>query len=191
MLTSRHSQGKARGKATGGMLRRIVLFAGLTLAVAIAGAALHTAVAALTKGDTMFAGTRPSYLGVTDGRLAKAKRTPNCVSSQADPVDVDHYIVPIKFAGSAAEAMAALRKIVDASERTLVVKHDRNYLYAEYKSKLLGFVDDVEFLASESGGVIHVRSASRLGRRDFGVNRQRIESIREQFAAAQRLPAKA
>ena len=144
-----------------------------------------------TKGDTMFAGTRPSYLGVTDGRLAKARRTPNSVSSQADPSDAEHYIAPIKFAGSAGQAMAALRKIVDASERTLVVKHDPIYLYAQYKSKLLGFVDDVEFLASESEGVIHVRSASRLGRRDFGVNRNRIDSIREQFAAAQRQPAKA
>ena len=134
----------------------------------------------------MFAGTRPSYLGVTDGRLAKAKRTPNCVSSQADPSDAEHYIAPIKFTGSAVEAIAALRKLVDSTERTLVVQHEPNYLYAEFKSKLLGFVDDVEFLASEKEGVIHVRSASRLGRRDFGVNRNRIEAIREQFAAAQR-----
>jgi len=146
---------------------------------------------AFTKGDTVFAGKRPSYLGVTDARLAKTKRTPNCVSSQADPSDPGHYVAPIKFTGSAAEAMTALRKIIDSTERTLVVKHEPNYLYAEYKSKLLGFVDDVEFLASEAEGVIHVRSASRLGRRDFGVNRARIESIREQFAAAQRNTVKA
>lgn len=134
----------------------------------------------------MFAGKRPTYLGVTDGRLAKAKRTPNCVSSQAEASDSGHYIGPIKFTGSAVEAMAAIRKIVDSTGGTLVVKHDANYLYAEYTSKLLGFVDDVEFLASEQEGVIHVRSASRLGRRDFGVNRNRIESIRGRFTAAQR-----
>ena len=132
----------------------------------------------------MFAGRRPSNLGVTDGRLAAPKRSPNCVSSQADPADRGHYIAPIKFTGSPVEAIAALRKIVDGTEHTLVVKHDANYLYAEFKSKLLGFVNDVEFFASEKEGVIHVRSASRLGRRDFGVNRQRIESIREQFAGS-------
>ena len=173
------------------MLKRILLVAFLVLAGAIFGTALHTALAAITKGDTVFAGTRPSYLGVTDGRLAKAKRTPNCVSSQADASDAGHYIAPIKFTGTAVEAMATLRKIVDSTARTLVVRHEPNYLYAEYKSKLLGFVDDVEFLASEQEGVIHVRSASRLGRRDFGVNRERIESIREQFAAAQANTVKA
>ena len=52
------------------------------------------------------------------------------------------------------------------------------YLYAEFRSKLMGFVDDVEFLADPAAGVVHVRSASRLGRRDFGVNRSRIEALR-------------
>jgi len=164
------------------MLKKILPGVALVLAGAITGVALHTAV---TQGDTVFAGKRPSNLGVTDGRLAAAKRSPNCVSSQADPADAEHYIAPIKFTGSAVDAMASLRKIVDGNERTFVVKHEANYLYAEYKSKLMGFVDDVEFHASEKEGVIHVRSASRLGRRDFGVNRMRVESIRSRFAAAQ------
>jgi len=169
------------------MFKKAVL--GLFLAVAgmTAGVALHTA---LTKGDTVFAGKRPSNLGVTDGRLAAAKRSPNCVSSQADPADAEHFIAPLEYGGTAVDAMAALRKIVEGTERTFVVRHEANYLYAEYKSKLMGFVDDVEFYASEKEGVIHVRSASRLGRRDFGVNRERIESIREQFAAAQRKTVK-
>ncbi len=165
------------------MLKRILLGLALVVAGAIAGTALHTA---LTQGDTMFAGKRPSNLGVTDGRLAAPRRSPNCVSSQTDPADAEHSIAPIKFTGGAADAIATLRKIVDGGERTFVVKHDSNYLYAEFKSKLFGFVDDVEFFASEKDGVIHVRSASRLGRRDFGVNRERVESIRERFAAAQR-----
>jgi uncharacterized protein (DUF1499 family) len=170
------------------MLKKTFLGVGLVLAGAIAGTALHTA---LTQGDTVFAGKRPSNLGVTDGRLAAPKRSPNCVSSQADPADTEHAIAPIKFTGSPVDAILALRKIVDGTERTFVLKHDANYLYAEYKSKLMGFVDDVEFYASEKEGVIHVRSASRLGRRDFGVNRARVESIREQFAAAQRKALKA
>ena len=165
------------------MLKRLLLGFGLVLAGVIAGTALHTA---LTKGDTVFAGKRPTNLGVTDGRLAPPKKTPNCVSSQADTSDAEHYIAPLKFSGPPEEAIATLRKIVEGAERTLVVKHEGAYLRAEYQSKLLGFVDDVEFYASAKDGVVHVRSASRLGRRDFGVNRQRIEAIREQFAASGR-----
>lgn len=169
------------------MLKRFLQVAGLLLAGAIAGTALHTVLASWRhSGDTVFAGKRPPYLGVTDGRLARPKSTPNCVSSQADPADTGHYIAPIKFSGSAIEAMAAVRNIVEGTERTLVVRHEAGYLYAEYKSKLMGYVDDVEFLAAEREGVIHVRSGSRLGRRDYGVNRARIESIRERLAAAQK-----
>jgi uncharacterized protein (DUF1499 family) len=100
------------------------------------------------------------------------------VSSQADPADAEHYIAPIKFKGNAVDAIAAARKAVEGVERALVVRHEGNYLYAEFKSKLLGFVDDVEFTYDEKAGVLHVRSASRLGRKDFGVNRARVEALR-------------
>ena len=166
------------------MLKRLLPGFGLVLAGALAGIALHTA---LSTGETMFAGKRPTNLGVTEGRLAAPKKSPNCVSSQADPSDAEHYIAPIGFSGSPADAIAALRKVVEGTGRTLVVKHEGNYLYAEFTSKLMGFVDDVEFYASEKEGVIHVRSASRLGRRDFGVNRMRIESIRARFGAARKV----
>lgn len=126
----------------------------------------------------MFAGKRPQYLGVKDGKLPRCKSTPNCVSSQADPADAGHYIPPIRFAGTSADAMAAVRKAVESMERATVLRHDPNYLYAEFCSKLMGFVDDVEFTHDEKSGVIHVRSASRLGRRDFGVNRERVEALR-------------
>ena len=76
------------------------------------------------------------------------------------------------------EAMAAVRKAIESMERATVGRHDARYLYAEFRSKLLGFVDDVEFTYDETAGVIHVRSASRLGRRDFGVNRARVEALR-------------
>ncbi len=133
----------------------------------------------------MFAGKRPANLGVTDGRLARPKRTPNCVSSQADPGDTGHRIAPLATIDTPAQAMGRLRKIVDGMQRTFVVKHEAHYLYVEFKSRLMGYVDDVEFSFSEKDRVIHVRSASRLGRRDYGVNRARIEVIRAQFAAAQ------
>ena len=119
----------------------------------------------------MFDWRRPHNLGVKDGRLAPCRRTPNCVSSQADPGDSEHYIAPLK--GN----LAALRKAVESLPGTTIVSSTSNYLYAEFRSKLLGFVDDVEFFYD--GSAIQVRSASRLGRRDFHVNRKRVERLRE------------
>jgi uncharacterized protein (DUF1499 family) len=121
----------------------------------------------------MFNWRRPDNLGVTNGRLAPCRRTPNCVSSQADPADAEHYIAPIPFRG---DAVAAVRKAVEALPRTTIISSTSSYLYAEFRSKLLGYVDDVEFFFD--GNAIQVRSASRLGRRDFGVNRNRIERLR-------------
>jgi uncharacterized protein (DUF1499 family) len=118
----------------------------------------------------MFNWRRPENLGVHDGLLAPCKRTPNCVSSQADPSDREHYIAPLKA------SMEELRQAVQGLPRTRLVLAHSNYLYAEFRSKLLGYVDDVEFFFD--GAVVQVRSASRLGRRDFGVNRARIEEIR-------------
>ena len=120
----------------------------------------------------MFSWKRPTNLGVKEGRLAPCKRTPNCVSSQADPADREHYIAPIAFRGS----MESLRRAVESMERSTLIKAERDYLYAEYRTKLLRYVDDVELYLDK--GVVHVRSASRLGRRDFGVNRNRIEALR-------------
>jgi len=121
----------------------------------------------------MFNWRRPDNLGVTNGRLAPCRRTPNCVSSQADPSNREHYIAPIPFRG---DAMAAVRRAVAAMPRAKVISEKENYLYAEFRSKLLGYVDDVEFFYD--GAAIQVRSASRLGRRDFNVNRNRVEQLR-------------
>jgi len=126
----------------------------------------------------MLAWKRPRNLGVKDGRLAPPRKTPNCVSSQADPSDAEHYIAPIAFKGTTAAAMAAARTAVESMERSKIVREERGYLYAEFRSKLLGFVDDLELVFDEKAGVFHVRSASRLGRRDFGVNRKRVELLR-------------
>ena len=62
------------------------------------------------------------------------------------------------------------------AEAWIIVRDERDYLYAEFRSRLLGYVDDVEFFFD--GAAIQVRSGSRLGRRDFGVNRKRVETIR-------------
>ena len=78
--------------------------------------------------------------------------------------------------------MPRLKAIVDAMPRTRVIDSRGDYLYAEFSTPLMGFVDDVEFYCD--GKVIHVRSASRLGYSDLGVNCKRIEAIREAFGTA-------
>lgn len=127
----------------------------------------------------MFNWRRPRNLGVKDGRLAPCKRSPNCVSSQAEPADREHYIAPIAFRGS----MGDLRKAVESMARSTVITAQRNYLYAEYRTALLRYVDDLELFYDEAAGLVHVRSASRLGRRDFGVNRKRVEALRSLISA--------
>lgn len=118
----------------------------------------------------VFSWKRPDNLGVRDGRLAPCKRSPNCVSSQADPADREHYIAPIR--GS----IGAARSAIESLPRTRLIKMEGNYLYAEFRTRLLRYVDDVELYFD--GRVLQVRSCSRLGRRDFGVNRKRVEKLR-------------
>jgi uncharacterized protein (DUF1499 family) len=120
----------------------------------------------------MFDWRRPTNLGARNGRLAPCKRSPNCVSSQADPSDKEHYIAPISYSGT----MEALGKAIAGLSLATLIKVEGNYLYAEFRTPFLRFVDDVEFL--KDGEVLHVRSASRLGRRDFKANRNRIEQLR-------------
>jgi uncharacterized protein (DUF1499 family) len=157
------------------MLRRALTGLALLAAVLGTATALHLVT---TKGDTVFAGNRPGNLGVKDGRLASCGRRLNCVSSQADPADAQRYVAPLPFEGGAAEAIAAARRAVEAMPRARVVGAQGSYLHAEFRSKLMGYVDDVEFLFDAQAGVLHVRSASRLGRRDFNVNRERVEALR-------------
>ena len=129
----------------------------------------------------LFAGARPAGLGFNAGKFAPPSWKPNCVSSTVDKSDDKHYIAPIAYSAGSAEAWKKLVAIVKGTARVTVVTESANYLYAESKSAGMGFVDDVEFALDEKAGVIQVRSASRLGVRDLGVNRARIEAIRAQF----------
>jgi uncharacterized protein (DUF1499 family) len=130
-----------------------------------------------------FSGKRPTNLGVTDGKLAACPTTPNCVSSQAPDSDEQHKIVPLSYSAAPPEAMAALKSVIQGMERTEIVSESENYLYVEFTSALMGYVDDVEFWLDPAANVIHVRSASRLGQSDLGVNRKRVEEIRSKFTA--------
>ena len=121
---------------------------------------------------------RPAGLGVKDGRFSPCPASPNCVSSQSE--DEKHRIDPLRFTSTPEEAMNRLKEIVRSMKRTTVIRETPDYLYVEFRT-FLGFVDDVEFYVDESRRVIQMRSASRRGYSDLGVNRRRMETIREEF----------
>jgi len=118
-------------------------------------------------------------LGVDDGRLAPCPNSLNCVSSQSE--DPAHRVDPLTFTGSASDARKILIEVVDVMKRTRLVTVTDDYIHAEFTSKIFRFVDDVEFLIDEENSLIHIRSASRKGHSDMGVNRKRVEAIRTAF----------
>jgi uncharacterized protein (DUF1499 family) len=148
-----------------------------TLLVALCGLAGLVVVMLLLR----LTSRRPDDLGAHDGKLTPCPSTPNCVCSQSD--DAEHRIEPLTFSGPADEAMRRLRAALATFPRVHIVTETGRYLHAEFTSLIFRFVDDVEFLIDEAAGVIHCRSASRVGRSDLGVNRRRIEAIRQAFAA--------
>lgn len=129
----------------------------------------------------LLSGKRPTDLGVKNGNLNPPPSSPNAVSSQA--TGGYHQIAPLTYKGTREQAMKTLKAIVESTPNTRLVETRADYLYSEYASRLLGFVDDVEFYLPPGGQIIHVRSASRLGYSDLGVNRKRIEGVRARLAA--------
>jgi uncharacterized protein (DUF1499 family) len=123
-----------------------------------------------------FSGKRPDNLGVNTGLFAACPSTPNCVSSQSS--DPNHAIAPLGYRSSPERAFQNLKTAIQSLERTKIITENENYLYAEFTSSLMGFVDDVEFYLNKEKNVIEVRSASRLGESDLGVNRKRVEMLR-------------
>lgn len=131
-------------------------------------------------------GSMPADLGVTNGRLKPPSLTPNSVSSQAmlypqHPQKEYAQIEPLRYEGDAGKAMAALAGVMEQAGCKPRPSGISGYLHAECSTRWLGFVDDAEFWWDEKSQMIQVRSASRLGRRDFGVNRDRVERIRQLF----------
>ena len=165
------------GRRTARTIVRAVMVIGVALAVA-AGVAIATG-----RAMGLFSGKRPDSLGVTAGRLAPCKPSPNCVSSQADPSDAVHYIAPLPAGTDPNRTFGELKEIVRDTPRVRVLADKSDYLYAEYRSRVFGFVDDVEFWLNSRAAVIHVRSASRLGYSDMGANRKRVEAIRARFSS--------
>ena len=160
----------------------------MKFALYIVLAAIVLALVAAQVG--LLSGQQPSDRGVKAGRLKPPSGTRNSVRSQA-ALMADHpqrayaSIDPLPFkAGGAAASMKALEVVLGTLPGVTIVEQRPEYLYAQAQTRWLKFVDDVEFWANPASNVIELRSASRLGREDFGVNRQRIEKIRAAYLAA-------
>ncbi|MHC5210744.1 MAG: DUF1499 domain-containing protein [Planctomycetota bacterium] len=115
-------------------------------------------------------------------RLLPCPDRPNCVSSQAQ--DPRRRVEPLRYSGPADAALARLLSLLEAWPRTRIVSSEGGRVHAEVRTALLRFTDDVDFLLDESTGVIHVRSASRLGWSDMGTNRRRVEALRASWESA-------
>jgi uncharacterized protein (DUF1499 family) len=109
-------------------------------------------------------------------RLKPCPATPNCVLSTA--TDATHRIAPFPFTGPASDALARAKAAALSFPRTRLAEEAPGYVRVTFKSAVFGFVDDLELEVDEKASVVHVRSASRVGRGDFGVNRRRVEAIR-------------
>ncbi len=117
---------------------------------------------------------RPATLGLHHGQLRPCPASPNCVCSEAaDRTDPEHGVAPIPLH---AGAWARLKQNITA-QGGVIDQDDDHYLHATFTSSLFRFVDDLELRLDRDAGVIHIRSASRVGRSDFGVNRQRVNHI--------------
>jgi uncharacterized protein (DUF1499 family) len=137
----------------------------------------------------MFQSAAPTDLGVRDGKLKPPSNTDNSVTSQAASYP-DHPqrqysdIAPLPLQGDGPATIAKIKGVVGAMDGARIVRSDPDYLYAQYTTRLMKFVDDVEFWYDPTARVIQVRSASRVGKGDMGVNRKRIEAVRAALAAA-------
>jgi uncharacterized protein (DUF1499 family) len=126
-------------------------------------------------------GTRPGNLGVMNGKLAQCPASPNCVSS--DGIDEVHYVAPLIIATTPDAAWDGVKQYLLSQPNFIITTETNHYFHIECASALLGFVDDFEIYLLPQNRKISVRSASRLGYSDFGVNRDRITHFRNYLRA--------
>lgn len=137
----------------------------------------------------LFQGSAPTDLGVNGGRLKPPSATDNSVTSQAalypgHPQRLASQIAPLALRNDGPATIARIRSVVQAMAGAKIVLSDSNYLYAQFTTPLMKFIDDVEFWYDPAAQVIQVRSASRIGKGDMGANRKRIEAMRAALAVA-------
>ena len=111
--------------------------------------------------------------------LSPCPDSPNCVSSSA--TKNSQKVEPFSFEGSGKDAINKLKEISTNLGNSSVVSHQDNYLHVTFKSPLMGYIDDTEFVADDTTGLIQVRSAARLGKSDLNKNKERVEAIRKEF----------
>ena len=130
-------------------------------------------------GLAFLAGCSAPNIGLRAEGLAPCPDSPNCVSSLAP--DDKHKIEPLSYQGSRKQAREKIKAVIQKMENARLVTDTDDYLHVEFRSRWFKFVDDVEFWLPENLNLIHIRSASRLGYSDFGVNRKRTERLRTLF----------
>ncbi|NVM17550.1 MAG: DUF1499 domain-containing protein [Candidatus Lokiarchaeota archaeon] len=119
-------------------------------------------------------------IGIFDGKFYPCPNTPNCVSTQA--TDEKHKIDPIQYSGSLSEAKKNMLKIINSLKRSKIITDKEKYIHVEFRTATFKFVDDVEFLFNDKEKIIHFRSRARLGYSDMGVNRKRMNNIKNMYA---------
>lgn len=129
--------------------------------------------------DAWKSGAGPSENLYKEGRLAECPTEPNCVSTQA--TRPDHLIVPFTYSKPIAEAREALKKEMSRVPRSVMVKEDGAYLHFECRSPVLRLTDDIEFYFDDETKTLQFRSGSRFGYSDWGINRKRMEDIRNKI----------
>jgi uncharacterized protein (DUF1499 family) len=127
------------------------------------------------------AAPRPKHLGFTDGKLVQCPESPNCVNTQS--TNPAHAMPCLTYAGRQDSAMAKLVRVVRSMKRTKIITQTDSYLYVEFTTALMRYVDDVEFSFDDTRKNIDFRSASRIGYSDMGVNRKRMLEVTRLFAA--------
>jgi uncharacterized protein (DUF1499 family) len=119
--------------------------------------------------------------GLVDNRFAACPNSPNCVSS--DATDDAHRVQPYRLTVPPKKAWHGLQNVVAAQARVRLIEVTDSYLHIEVRSAVMQFIDDTEFNLRAGEGIIAVRSAARTGHSDSGVNRDRIERIRQALQA--------
>ncbi len=137
---------------------------------------IKTALIIMTTSCTSKVSSQPAQ------KLPLCPKSPNCVSSQAS--DRSHYIEPFKLQAAPEQAWQVLIDALKNQARTRIISQTQYSLHAQASSRIFGFIDDIHALLDSEARVIHIRSASRTGYSDFGVNRKRLETLRRQLREA-------
>lgn len=144
--------------------------------IAVSIPSLMLAVAALSG-----CGIGSNVLRGADGKLAPCTGGPHCVSTQSR--DPDRKVEPLRYTGGMDAGHARLVAIIKAMPGAAIVTEQADYIHASYTTAVMKYVDDLELVFS-APGVIEVRSSSRIGYADGGLNRRRVEAIRAELAKA-------